>query len=278
MCKHGVNRLGKEWGDPMKRGYVDIAMGQIHYVSEGSGEPVLLLHQVPLSSKEYSSVIPLIGKRFRAIAMDNPGYGMSDPLPEDASMEQYAECTISFMDALNISKASIVGTHTGASIAVEMTVRHKERIQKLILNGCPVYEPEVRKSRLTDPNYAVMKIEEDGSHLTKIWENQKKWSPNLKPESWHRSVVDYLVAGFHAEDAHQAVFRHDVEPLLPLIKAPTLLISGTEDIFCHLLESTKNLIPNCQTKIIEGGGVVIAYEKAEEFSEAILDFLQGANT
>jgi pimeloyl-ACP methyl ester carboxylesterase len=193
-------------------------------------------------------------------------------------MEQYAECTIAFMDALNISKASIVGTHTGASIAVEMAVRHKERIEKLVLNGCPVYEPEVRKSRLTDPNYAVMKIEGDGSHLIKLWENQKKWSPKLKPESWHRSVVDYLVAGFHAEDAHQAVFRHDVEPLLPLIGAPTLLISGTEDIFYPLLDSTKNLIPNCQTRVIEGGGVVMAYEKAEEFSEAILDFLQDANT
>lgn len=258
----------------MKRAYVDIMIGQIHYIFEGGGKPILFLHQSPLSSSEYSGVIPIVGKSFRAIAMDTPGYGMSDPAPEEYSIENYARYVICFMDALGISKANIVGTHTGASIAVEIAVQYPQRVDTLVLNGCPHYEPEVRKARLTDSKYLPVEIKEDGSHLIKLWETYRNWSPNLRPESWHRSVVDYLVAGSHAEDAHHALFRHDVEPRLPLIKSPTLLISGTEDVFFDRLEATKKLIPRCRTKVIDGGGVVVSYERAEKFAEAILEFLK----
>lgn len=262
----------------MKRAYVDIPMGQIHYLVEGNGEPILLLHQTPLSSNEYAEMMPILGKKYRAIAMDTPGYGKSDPPPRKYRIEDYAGCVIDFLDALGISKACIVGTHTGASIAVELAVSWPDRVDGLVLNGCPHYEPEVRKARLTDPKYHPMEIREDGSHLMKPWKVARDWSPRLRPESWHKWVVDYLVAGAYAESAHQALFRHDVEPLLPLIKSPTLLISGTEDVFYHRLEPTKRLIRHCKTKIIEGGGIVIGYERAEEFGKAILEFLVDPET
>jgi pimeloyl-ACP methyl ester carboxylesterase len=116
-----------------------------------------------------------------------------------------------------------------------------------------------------------MRIKEDGSHLIKKWEIARNWSPSLSPESWHRWVVNYLVAG--ELDAHQALFRYMIEERLPLIQSPTLLISGTEDVFHHQLEASERLIPDCKTKVIEGGGIVIGYEKGEEFAQAILEFL-----
>lgn len=255
----------------MKRAYVDGPVGQIHYITVGDGEVVLLLHQSPLSSDEYRDVIPILGRRYRVLAMETPGYGKSDTPKSYFTIKDYADAVVDFLDALNVTNANIVGSHTGAAIGVEVAVFWPERVNKLILNGCPHYEPEVRKARLTDTKYDPMGIKEDGSHLIKIWEIARNWSPNLGPESWHRWVVDYLIAG--ELDAHQALFRYIIEERLPLIKCPTLLISGTEDVFHHQLEASRSLIPNCKTRIIQGGGIVIGYEKGKEFAQAILDFL-----
>lgn len=259
----------------MRKAYADIPFGQIHYVEEGKGECVLLLHQSPLSLDEYRDVIPILGEKYRVVAMDTPGYGNSDGLKSYMPMEGYSRCVSDFMDALGIPKASVVGSHTGAAIAVELAVTAPERVEKLILNGCPEYEPEVRKSRLVDTKYDPIKIAADGSHFLRIWQIAKDWSPNFTLESWHRWVVDYLNAGEF--DAHQALFRYLIEERLPLVKMPTLFISGTEDVFHHRLTASANLIPGSKTKIIEGGGIVIGYERAESFAQAIREFLEDNN-
>jgi pimeloyl-ACP methyl ester carboxylesterase len=110
------------------------------------------------------------------------------------------------------------------------------------------------------------------------WDYQRNLSPTSRPESWHRAVVDYLLAGVHAEDAHHALWRYEVETRLPLIKCFTLLIGGTEDIFFSRFEVTKSLIPQCRTKVIDGGGIHLAYERSKEFAEAIDEFLSGLET
>ena len=257
----------------VRRAYVDIPEGQIHYQTEGNGETIILLHQTPLSSNQYSDMIPILGRSYRVIAMDTPGYGNSFRPSKRYEIMDYARCFISFMNVLGIDKANVVGDHTGASIAAEAAVNYPERLDKLILCGCPHYEQDERKAKLTDPRYAQMEIKKDGSHLMKIWKLPTGFAPRSKPESWHRVVVDYLVAGVGATDAWHAVFRYDIEPRFPLIRCPTLLISGDEDLFLHRLETTAGFIPRCRTKIIEGGGDVIAYERYEAFAEAILEFV-----
>jgi hypothetical protein len=52
------------------------------------------------------------------------------------------------------------------------------------------------------------------------------------------------------------------------------LIYGTEDFLYNRMKDTEELIPGCKTKIIEGGGFILGYERAGEFSEAILEFLE----
>jgi pimeloyl-ACP methyl ester carboxylesterase len=256
----------------MKKAYANTPSGQIHYLTEGEGRPLLLLHQLPLSSDEYREMIPAIGKRFQALCIDIPGYGHSDEPDRYYTIEDYASSVIQFLDALNIGKASIVGTHSGAAISVEVAAAYPERVDRLILNGCPYLPPEERKARLADPKYDPMKIEKDGSHLIKIWEKARGWSPHSDPLYWHRWVVDCLNSG--ERDAHQALFRYEMEKRLPLIKCPILLIYGTEDFLYSRMKDTEELIPGCKTKVIEGGGFILGYERAGEFSEAILEFLE----
>lgn len=77
-----------------------------------------------------------------------------------------------------------------------------------------------------------------------------------------------------AYDAHFAVAHYHVKPRLRLIKNPTLLTSGSEDVFVNQLESTKRLIPRCTTRVIDGVGFFVCFEKPKDFAQAILDFLK----
>ena len=106
---------------------------------EGSGEPLLLLHATPRGVDEYLELMPLLAQGRRAIAMDTIGYGDSYRPGTQPTIEDYAGGVVSLLDGLNIDKASIMGRHTGALIAivprVQVAAAHPERLDKLILYG-----------------------------------------------------------------------------------------------------------------------------------------------
>jgi pimeloyl-ACP methyl ester carboxylesterase len=257
----------------MKKAYADLPEGQIHYLTAGEGEPLVLLHQTPLSLDEYRDMIPFLAKSNKVIAMDSPGYGKSYRPKRKYEIKDYAQCVMIFLDSLGVKKANVVGSHTGAAIAVEASVTDPEHFEKIILSGCPIYKEGEPQRRLKDPKFQPMEIRADGSHLTQIWQIRREWDPNGQPENWNRAVIDHLMAGSAAEDAHHALWNYPISQRLPLIKHATLLISGTEDVFFNRLEYTKSLIPRCRIQVIEGGGIVIAHSKYKEFAEAVLDFL-----
>lgn len=260
----------------MKRAYMDIAEGQIHYRTEGKGESILLLHQTPLSSDEYLDIIPLLGKQFHVVAMDTMGYGASEMPPQRYEVADYVRSITNFLDAMNINKVNVVGNHTGAALAVELAVINPKRVNKLILYGCPFIGPEERKENLSAKNSRDMNIKEDGSHLTIWWEDRRKRSSYMEPEQWQRILANCLHAklGTRIDDTRTAIYRYDIEARLPLIKNYTLLIAGTKDVFFNRLEATRKLIPKCKTMIIAGTHSHPAWEKPEEFSQVIINFLE----
>ena len=87
-----------------RRGYSKCFLGQIHYREHGSGQPVLCLHQSPQSSSMFDTVLPLLGKHVRAIAMDTIGYGMSDNPGRMVEPEEYGRTILEFLDDLGLTK------------------------------------------------------------------------------------------------------------------------------------------------------------------------------
>ena len=71
----------------IRRSYADTPEGQIHYAEAGQGKPVLLLHQTPRSWDEYRDVLPILGRKYRVIAMDTIGFGDSYRLKGEATIE-----------------------------------------------------------------------------------------------------------------------------------------------------------------------------------------------
>ena len=130
----------------MPRGYVEGRWGQVHYRADGeSGPAVVLVHESPLSSEEYRLALPELGRSVRAVAFDTPGYGLSDPPPEPQEIPEYAASLLEAADALGLDEFAVVGTHTGASIAVQMALQAAPgRITHAVLSGIPVMRPETR--------------------------------------------------------------------------------------------------------------------------------------
>jgi pimeloyl-ACP methyl ester carboxylesterase len=259
----------------IRRGFADTPQGQIHYAMAGSGTPVLLLHQTPRSWDEYRGVLPILGEKYWAIAMDTIGFGDSYKPREEASIEGYARGVISFLDAMSIDRVSIVGHHTGGVIAVEVAASYPERVDKLVLSCTPYVDAQDRERRKNWDPIDEVSLKEDGSHLTELWQRRVPYYPENRPGLLTRFVIDALKAGERmGEEGHQAVNKYSMEDKVGLIKAPTLVLAGTDDplAFPRLKPLAEN-IRGSETAIIEGGMLPLVDQMPEEFARVIVNFL-----
>ena len=257
----------------MTKGYANVPEGQVSYKIEGSGQPILLLHQTPWSYEEYSLMIPILAKSHRVIAMETLGYGYSDDPPREYEIEDYAKSVISFLDALHITKTSIVGHHTGSIIAAEVAAAYPERVHKLILSGLSFREPKESEQLLNEIESQMKPPAEDGSFLIDLWNMIRSYAVQKKMELLLKSFVFNIDSYIRTYDAHHAIVRYNIIPRLPLIKCPTLVLSGSNDLFIDDIETINKAMPECQTKVIEGAGTAICLEKPEEFASTILEFM-----
>ena len=208
----------------MKRVFVDTPAGQIHCRTEGNGEPLLLLHQVPSSSSEFSDVIPILGQQFRVLAMDLPLFGDSYKTTGEPEVEDMAQAVIDFLNALRIKKTHIAGHHTGACVAVELSVGHPERVQKLILSACPSWTSEEGLKWLNSSLYRKLEVTPDGWFMQYIWDFVIQRIPQDRMDKAYDFALDYMKTGSRAEAGHRAAFRYDTLSKLKKIRQPTLAV------------------------------------------------------
>lgn len=259
------------------RGYASTPSGQIHYRSAGSGLPVvLMLHQTPRSSDEYADVLPLLGRYLHAIAMDSVGFGDSYRFEGEMSVERLAAGVVEFIDALKLDSVSLVGHHTGAVIAVEVAATHPNRVEKLVLSGCPLIDAAERDRRRGKPVVDTYVSKDDGSHLLELWRGRQPFYPAGRPDILDRFIIDALKAGRNAAEGHRAVAKYRMEEKLGMIRCPTLIVAGTADPFAYpFLEKLSREIPGSKTATIEGGTVALLEQMPDVFVDTILPFLLG---
>ncbi len=259
------------------RGFVDTPEGQIHYATAGQGSAVLFLHQTPRSWDEYREVLPLLGAKYRAIAMDTIGFGDSYRPKQKGSIEAYARGVIRFMDAMEIDQAFMIGHHTGGVIALEVAATYPRRVRRLVLSSTPYVDAEDRKRRQTRPPIDEVKIEPDGSHLTDLWQKRMAFYPKNRPDLLTRFVIDAFKTGDRLEEGHEAVSAYRMEHKVGLIKVPTLVLCGANDPFAFPhMKLLADRIKECQTAVIEGGMVPMVDQMPQAFAKAVIDFLESS--
>ncbi|MBS0318124.1 MAG: alpha/beta fold hydrolase, partial [Proteobacteria bacterium] len=226
-------RIETDFVSAVRRAFVDLAHGQMHYASSGDRQapPVLLLHQTPRSWLEYREVLPLIGRHFHAIAVDTPGFGDSVPLPGPAGIERWAAAMIEFLDVLGVGRTHLVGHHTGGVIAVEIAATNPARIASLVLSSTPFTDEAFRRERREQPPIDAVEARGDGGHLATLWQRRQPFYPPDRPDLLQAFVADALKVSGDVEDGHRAVAAYRMEDRIGRVTQPTMLLRAGADPF-----------------------------------------------
>ncbi len=208
-----------------KRHIIRVKSRNVHLRVGGEGPPVILLHESPRSSAAVTPLAAHLVSRATVLAPDTPGNGLSDPLPlSRPDIADYADALADLMVALNVPRAPIYGAHTGALIAMEMTLRRPDLVSCAVLEGYPVFDPAFQQEALRSylPSFAP---EWSGAHMAALWSRVRDqfiffpwyaageagrlaWPP--APLETHDAVLsDLLASGDNYRAPYAAAFRYD---------------------------------------------------------------------
>ncbi len=117
--------------------FLDLRGQRLHYLDEGSGPPVVMVHGNPNWSYYWRKLIPALSDKFRCLAVDHIGCGLSDK-PDDAHYDYTLARRIgdleAWLDQLGVNEnITLVAHDWGGMIACGFAVRHPERIAKLVM-------------------------------------------------------------------------------------------------------------------------------------------------
>lgn len=119
----------------MRRAYADTRLGQIHFAARGEGPPLVLLPQGGRSWTMFAELAGALDREFRSIAIDYPGSGGSDAIPDAVSFETIAAAIVDLLDSLGIERTFVYGIHTGNKIAAALAANWPSRLLGVVLAG-----------------------------------------------------------------------------------------------------------------------------------------------
>jgi pimeloyl-ACP methyl ester carboxylesterase len=194
----------------------------------------------------------LLARHCTAIAVDTPGFGQSDALPEKVwSMAALSDLMLAFMNQLGLETVGVCGQHTGAAMAAELARRHPSRVLALALDGIPLFNAQECQTILPHQLYRFVPAA-DGSHLTWAWSRFRDgwmffpWSerhlsnrrdvdmPNA--DTLHRSQIMELLRSRESHlHIYPGVFTWDGNAALAALTQPAWLGTTADDqLFPHL--------------------------------------------
>lgn len=253
----------------IRRGFVDVDGGQVHYrfAGEPDGTPLVLIHPSPGSSKQLEGPIAHLAKLGRhCIAPDTAGNGDSSPLAlEQPSIADLADRAYAALDKLVTGPFDLYGSHTGASIAMEIAIAHPDRVRSLTLDGMGLYSGELQTEVLE--RYArEIRPDAEATHLMKVWhfcrDQYLFWPyynrtadgrlPNGLPsdDDLHDFVVEVLKSMHTYHLSYRAAFRHPKRDRLPLIEVPSLVVCSPSDMLYEYFDMVAELVPNARRKAL----------------------------
>ena len=120
---------------PFEPHYVEIDGLRMHYLEEGRGDPLLLLHGEPTWSFLYRKMIPALRGRFRCVAPDYIGFGRSDKWTDVGaySFARHAAYLERFAEALDLRRITLVVQDWGGPLGLHYAVRHHDRVARLVI-------------------------------------------------------------------------------------------------------------------------------------------------
>jgi pimeloyl-ACP methyl ester carboxylesterase len=228
----------------MRKGYADSPHGQIHYRMEGGGMPLVMIAPSKRSSRNHVDVMALLSDRYKVILPDTLGYGNSDPVPADATIDMLAEGVMAVLDELGEQKAHFYGLHTGNKIVSAIAVRWPQRVGKLVIAGqTHSIIPDQAQRNAVIGNLVKGSLAVDGSAdagrqqlkdwaalyrmISDVWWDDKLFAgvdPAPRIAMARRIALDYIDCWGSTRKLYGANFGFDLGAAFRRISVPTLIL------------------------------------------------------
>ncbi|HWO43898.1 MAG TPA: alpha/beta hydrolase [Candidatus Eisenbacteria bacterium] len=257
----------------------------ICYLEEGSGPAVIFLHGASLgsSARVFERNLPAIARAgFRAIAYDQPGFGLSDN-PSDYTVSYRTAFILKFMDALGLQRTALVGHSQAAGMAIRVALRDPARVSHLMAVGGGTVLPPLPGKTGGGPGEG-----QEGTSAAPTLEDMRKILETnffdktlITPELLQKRLEMSVGKNFNAfrERSKAREPQKDPVPLherLKEVSVPLLLLYGQQDRGsaaerCALLKQQQ---PALRVELIDRASHMVMWEAADQFNRIAIDFLK----
>ncbi len=249
----------------------------LHYEEYGQGPPLLLLHGLGSSCRDWEYQIPVLAEQYRVIAMDMRGHGRSGKPRERYSIRGFAGDVEALIEHLNLGPVHVLGLSMGGMIGFQLAVDQPHLLKSLcVVNSAP----QVKVQNAND-----------------VWQYAKRWGlarllsmetlgkaigRNLFPKPEQDDLRRKIASRWAENDkraylaSFDAIVGWGVQPKLSRITCPTLIVSADRDYTpVSLKEAYVKLIPHAKLVVIKDSRHATPLDQPEEFNRVVLEFING---
>jgi haloalkane dehalogenase len=268
---------------PFQSRYADVAGSLVHSLDEGAGPPLLLLHGNPTWSFLYRDVIKGLRDRYRCIAVDYPGFGLSSAAPGYGfTPAEHADVLEQLVLRLDLSEVTMMVQDWGGPIGFAVATRHRDRFARFVIGNTWAWPKG-------DPGTQLFSRLLGGPIGRRLIAHRNIFVEVILPRGVRRSTLPDVVMNAYrgpfptpASRRPTAVLPRailesrpllaEVERGLPRLRErPALIVWPTKDVAFRARERRRweQLFPDHRTVRLEGAGHYIQEDAADEIVTAI---------
>ena len=261
----------------------------MHYLDEGSGEPILMLHGNPTWSFYYRNLVSEFSKTNRVVVPDHIGCGLSDkPQGYEYTLQNHIDNLEKLVEHLNLKNFVLIVHDWGGAIGFGLIARQPALVKKIVLLNTAAYTSEfiafrINMCRIPLLGEQVIRRLNGFALVATYMAVAKKMSPEIRkgylyPYDNYRNRI--ATAKFVADIPMNPKHRNyqilkDIELSLSRHKCPKLILWGKKD-FCfndYFLNRWKEIYPDADVKTFENAGHYVLEDASGEIIKALKNFL-----
>lgn len=248
---------------------------RLYYEDAGQGSPVLLVHGLGSSSRDWEYQMPELQARHRVIALDVRGHGQSDKPRQRYSIAGFAADVAALIDHLQLAPVHLVGISMGGMIGFQLATERPQLLKSLtIVNSAPEVKPRSVREYLEVARRLllahVLGLNTVGKALGKLlFPKPEQADLRRKIEQrWPQNDKRAYLSSLHA------IIGWGVQERLGRITCPTLVISADRDYTpVALKQAYVERLPNARLVVIEDSRHATPLDQPQIFNRTLLEFL-----
>lgn len=272
---------------PFQSRYIATGNMRMHYVDEGEGPVVLLLHSWPAWSFSFRNLIKALSCDYRVIAPDMIGYGLSDkPDDYDYTLDNHVDNLERLIEELGIRKTSILMHGWGATVGCSFIIRHPDKIETVILMNSMAFTNYSLPFRLLPIRWIPWLAERFLADTDLMFCGLSKLPKQIRevykmPYRSHRdriAIIRFISEMPCNPDDQSYESLVDIEHGLWMFRDfPVLIIWAGEDWLYpeSCLQQWMQFCPNAKLRRIPRAGRFLPEEASAEFIQMVRTFLEG---